>query len=120
MKPSITIKRAYEDPAKQDGHRILVDRLWPRGVKKEAAAIDDWEKEIAPSTKLRTWFGHKPELWPDFQKRYQAELKENPHVKEFIEKYKGQRHITLVYAAKDEAHTHALVLQHYLERAFHG
>ena len=75
MSTSIQIKRIYDPPAKSDGYRVLVDRLWPRGMKKEAADIDEWAKDLAPSTDLRKWFGHEPRLWSDFEKRYMAELK---------------------------------------------
>jgi uncharacterized protein YeaO (DUF488 family) len=115
MKPKINIKRAYEKSVKTDGFRVLVDRLWPRGLTKEKAAIDEWAKDLAPTTELREWFGHEPELWPEFQKKYKAELKKNEAVDQFIEEHKDKKLITLVYGAKDEAHTHALVLQQYLE-----
>jgi len=118
MKPEIKIKRVYEDPQKKDGFRILVDRVWPRGVKKENAAIDEWAKNLAPSTALRKWFGHDPELWTAFQKKYKAELKENAEAKKTAEAWKDKRLITLVFGAKDEAHTHALVLQQYLDNLF--
>ncbi|HMH22027.1 MAG TPA: DUF488 family protein [Puia sp.] len=118
MKPVIKIKRVYEKAAKSDGVRILVDRLWPRGLTKEAAAIDAWEKELAPTTELREWFGHDPAVWPEFQKKYQAELKKNEAVDPFIEGHEDVKLITLVYGAKDEAHTHALVLQKYLTEKF--
>ena len=117
-KPVIKIKRAYDEAQKSDGFRILVDRLWPRGVSKEKAAIGVWEKEMAPTTSLREWFGHDPERWPEFQKKYRKELKANPEMDRFIESYGDKKLITLVYGAKDEAHTHALVLQHFLEELF--
>jgi len=118
MKPVIKIKRAYEEPLKKDGFRILVDRIWPRGVKKEDAAIDEWAKDLAPTTALRKWFGHDPELWPEFQKKYRAELKANTEAKKTAEAWKDKRLITLVFGAKDEAHTHAMVLQQYLDNLF--
>ncbi|PZF74927.1 DUF488 domain-containing protein [Taibaiella soli] len=118
MKPEILIKRAYEKPEKKDGYRILVDRLWPRGIKKEEAAIVDWQKELAPSTELRKWFGHDPAVWTEFQKKYLAELKKNDAVAEFVEANKDRKKITLVYGAKDTEHTHALVLQQFLEGKF--
>lgn len=118
MKPTITIKRVYETPLKKDGYRILVDRLWPRGVTKEEANIDDWAKPLAPTVQLRKWFGHDPERWEEFQKRYRAELKKNKAIDQFIEQHYDEKHITLVYGAKDTKHTHALVLQEYLEQAF--
>lgn len=118
MKQVIKIKRAYEPPLKKDGYRILIDRLWPRGVTKEEAAINEWAKDIAPSTELRKWFGHEPDLWPEFQKRYQSELKKNAAMQAFAETHADKKTITLVYGAKDELHTHALVLQHYLETLY--
>ena len=118
MKPVIRIKRAYDKPTKEDGTRILVDRLWPRGVTKEEAAIKDWAKALAPTPELREWFGHDPALWPEFQKKYRAELKKNEAVEAFIEAYREVKMLTLVYAGKDELHTHAIVLQQYLEHLF--
>jgi uncharacterized protein YeaO (DUF488 family) len=120
MTPTIKVKRVYEDAEKDDGHRILADRLWPRGVSKEKAAIVSWEKELAPSPGLRTWFGHKPELWPEFKKRYKAELQENTFINLFVKKHKNDKVITLLYAGKDEGHTHVLMLREYLEQAFTG
>jgi len=115
MKHVITTKRIYDKPLKKDGFRILVDRLWPRGISKDEIKIDDWEKMLAPSVSLRKWFGHDPELWPEFQKKYKAELKKNKAVDDFIEKFKDKHTLTLLYAAKDETHNHALVLKEYLE-----
>ncbi len=113
----IKIKRAYEPPEKADGARILVDRLWPRGLSKEKARIDLWLKDIAPSTELRKWFGHDPEKWAEFQKRYRAELRRNeePLARLTQELQKGT--VTLVYSAKDEDHNDAVVLKsHFLDR----
>jgi uncharacterized protein YeaO (DUF488 family) len=104
---SVTIKRAYEPAAHSDGTRILVDRLWPRGISKRKAALDGWCKEVAPSPALRKWFGHKPERFKDFAKRYRTELKGNPALEE-LRTIKGK--ITLVYGAKDPAINHAIVL----------
>lgn len=118
MKPTIKTKRVYEAPSKEDGVRVLVDRLWPRGMKKEAAHIKEWAKELAPTADLRTWFGHDPERWPEFQRKYRAELKKNPAVAPFTEAHKDSKVITLVYGAKDEEHNQALVLQEFLEQAF--
>lgn len=110
----IKLKRAYETPAKSDGMRILVDRLWPRGLSKARAAIDQWLKEVAPSNELRQWFGHDPEKWPEFRKRYRAELKDNPALAELRDlSRKGT--VTLVYAAKDELHNQAVVLRQVLD-----
>ena len=98
--PTILIKRAYEPPAKTDGKRFLVDRLWPRGLRKADAALDGWWKDLAPSPGLRTWFGHIPERFDEFRRRYKAELKANPLVKATA-KTIGTGKATLLYAAKD-------------------
>jgi Uncharacterized conserved protein len=111
---TIKIKRVYEAPAKADGYRVLIDRVWPRGITKGGAAVDEWRKEIAPSTPLRKWFGHDPERWKEFQRRYRDELKHNEAVTQFIDAHQSTSVMTLVYGAKDEAHNHALVLQQYL------
>lgn len=107
----VRIKRVYEAAAKGDGRRILVDRLWPRGLTKEKAAVDVWLKDVAPSNELRKWFGHDPERWAEFKRRYKAELKENPAgLKELrAELRKGPA--TLVYGAKDEEHNQAAALR---------
>lgn len=118
MHPTIRIKRAYDKPASTDGTRILVDRLWPRGITKEKAAIKEWAKDLAPSTELREWFHHEAGLWPEFEKRYKAELKKNEAVDAFREEHREDKVITLVYGARDEEHNHAIVLQHYLEGLF--
>ena len=107
----IKLKRAYERPDLGDGTRILVDRLWPRGVKKVDAAIDRWLRDIAPSAELRQWFGHRPERWPEFRRRYLAELRERPELIEEIRKAARAGPVTLVYAARDEAHNDAVVLK---------
>jgi uncharacterized protein YeaO (DUF488 family) len=110
---NIKIKRVYETPENGDGFRVLVDRLWPRGLTKEKAALDLWLKEIAPSTELRKWFSHDPEKWKEFQKKYHKELKENMEaVSTLKEHLKGP--VSLLYAAKDEKHNEALVLKNYL------
>jgi len=120
MPPKIRIKRIYADPAKDDGVRILVDRLWPRGIKKEDADWVEWAKDIAPSTELREWYGHDPDRWPEFQKRYKAELKHNEATIGFMEKYQQEKRLTLLYAAKDEEHAHAIVLKEWLDHEFAG
>ncbi len=112
---SISLKRAYEPPAETDGMRVLVDRLWPRGVTKPELKIDLWLKDLAPSTELRKWFGHDPEKWPEFQTKYRAELKGNPALSE-LKALSRQGNITLVYAAKDELHNDAVVLRQVLGR----
>jgi uncharacterized protein YeaO (DUF488 family) len=112
---SIKLKRVYETPIKADGFRILVDRLWPRGIAKEKARVDLWLKDIAPSTELRTWFGHDPAKWEDFQKRYKQELMQNKPVLENLRRIiKEQNKVTLVFAASDENHNNAVVLRTFL------
>lgn len=107
---SIKIKRIYEVPLHEDGYRMLVDRLWPRGLKKETAAIDEWNKDIAPSPELRMWFGHKPENFERFIQRYKTELKGKAGELERIASIAKNRDLTLLYAAKNEEINHAIVL----------
>ncbi len=115
----IRLKRVYESPDSEDGTRILVDRLWPRGMTKEKANVDLWLKEIAPSTELRKWFAHDPAKWDEFQTRYRAELAANPDaVAQMLDAEKSGT-VTLLYAAKDEEHNEAVVLQEYLEQPDH-
>ena len=111
---SIKIKRVYEAPAKSDGTRILVDRLWPRGLSKDKAAVDVWLKDIAPSGTLRKWFGHDPERWSEFQTRYRAELKKNDEAVLQLRELLRQGPVTLVYGARDEEHNDAVVLSRFL------
>jgi uncharacterized protein YeaO (DUF488 family) len=111
----LNIKRVYEKPAKEDGTRILVDRLWPRGLTKEKAHIDLWLKEIAPSTELRKWFGHNPARWDEFKKRYRVELKTNKEQVSLLKEEQQKGVVTLVYGAKDEEHNEALVLKEWLD-----
>jgi uncharacterized protein YeaO (DUF488 family) len=113
----VTLKRAYDPPAKEDGPRILVDRLWPRGVKKDTAAIDRWLKEISPSTELRKWFGHDPDRWPEFQRRYTLELQEHSELLEELRALARKGPVTLVYSAHDEAHNNAVVIRDVLLEA---
>jgi uncharacterized protein YeaO (DUF488 family) len=108
---SIKIKRIYEAPAATDGYRILVDRLWPRGVKKEDAHIDKWLKAIAPSTVLRTWIHSDKGNWDKFELRYMDELKDSEGLRELKALLKEHKAVTFLYAAKDEQHNHALVLK---------
>ncbi|MCC7328868.1 MAG: DUF488 domain-containing protein [Gammaproteobacteria bacterium] len=110
----IRLKRAYEAPARSDGQRILVDRLWPRGLTRDKAAVDHWIKEVAPSSELRKWFGHDPERWPEFRRRYRAELKKNPALAE-LRALARKGSITLLYSAKDEQHNQAVVLKQVLD-----
>lgn len=111
----LTIKRIYDEPSKDDGYRVLVDRLWPRGVSKEDAALDQWLKEVAPSSELREWFGHKPERFAEFSKRYKEELHNNPAAKELREIVQGHKQVTLLYGAHDTQHNQAQVLLDFLK-----
>lgn len=111
----ICIKRVYDKAAPHEGTRILVDRLWPRGVSKKDAAIAIWLKEIAPSTELRKWFGHDPEKWEEFKKRYFAELDRSGDAVEKLRAVLREKPVTLVYAARDEARNNAAALKLYLE-----
>lgn len=111
---TVKLKRVYEAPSRDDGKRILVDRLWPRGLTKEKAKVDLWLKEIAPSTELRKWFAHDPAKWTEFEKRYKAELRHNPDQVALLRKETAKGPATLVYGAKDEQHNEALVLQQLL------
>ena len=106
----VRLKRAYEAAEAADGTRILVDRLWPRGVSKQEAALDDWRKDIAPSTELRQWFGHEPSRWADFQRRYKAELRGHAAALERLRGIAAKGALTLVYGARDEVHNDAVVL----------
>ncbi len=110
----VKLKRAYEPPAAHDGTRILVDRLWPRGVKKADAAIDEWIKDIAPSTALRKWFGHDPARWQEFRSRYAAEVHEHPEQLTKLRALARRGPITLVFSAHDEFHNDAVVLRDFL------
>jgi uncharacterized protein YeaO (DUF488 family) len=115
LPPSIKIKRIYEAASSDDGFRILVDRLWPRGIAKEKARVDLWLKDIAPSTELRTWFGHDPAKWDEFQKRYAQELRQKHHIFEELRQIiKEKKTITLLFAASDENHNNAVVLRTFL------
>jgi uncharacterized protein YeaO (DUF488 family) len=107
----IRLKRAYQPSARRDGTRILVDRLWPRGIRKADAAIDHWAKTIAPSDTLRTWFGHDPERWQEFRRRYAAELRGHRGELAELRALARQGPITLVFAAHDEARNNAVVLR---------
>ena len=107
----VLIKRAYAPPAAEDGARILIDRLWPRGVKKEALALDQWAKELAPSTALRQWFGHEPTRWAEFQKRYAVELQTQTEALDALRARARKATVTLVYGAHDEAHNNAVAVR---------
>lgn len=115
----LRIKRVYQEAAEDDGYRILTDRLWPRGVAKNKAAIDEWAKEMAPSTESRVWFGHRPERFAEFAGRYTAELDANPAAPEFVERCRRlllSTNVTLLYGARDEVHNHAIVLQQWMKK----
>lgn len=112
MTAKIKIKRAYDEPQTDDGLRVLVDRLWPRGLSKEKARVDLWLKEIAPGDELRHWFGHDPERWAEFRERYRRELEENPAaLLELREILAGEETVTLLYAATDREHNNAVALR---------
>ena len=111
---NIRLKRAYEDADSDDGLRYLVDRIWPRGVSKENAQLDGWLKDIAPSNDLRKWFGHDPERWQEFHRRYTAELKVHHDILVKLAETARQQRITLVFGARDEQHNQAVVIRDYL------
>jgi uncharacterized protein YeaO (DUF488 family) len=115
--PDVRIKRIYDDPASDDGCRLLVDRLWPRGVTKERAALDEWLRDLAPSSELRTWFDHSAPRWSEFQARYRAELAAHAaELRQWRERAMRER-LTLLYAAKDPQRNHALVLAEVIREA---
>ena len=111
----IHLKRAYETASTDDGLRILVERLWPRGVSKQKGKIDLWLKELAPSAELREWYGHDPQRWPAFRKRYQAELKRHGDLPKLLKLVTEARTVTFVYAASDQERNSAVVLKEYVE-----
>ena len=108
---NVRLKRAYEPAAADDGTRVLIDRLWPRGISKDDAALDLWLKELAPSTALRKWFNHEPARWPEFQQRYAAEVQQHPQAFAQLRALARQGPVTLVFAARDERHNDAVVLR---------
>jgi uncharacterized protein YeaO (DUF488 family) len=115
MSSRVWLRRVYESPTKNDGYRVLVDRLWPRGVSREAAHLDAWYRELAPSDELRKWFGHDPERWGEFQRRYRTELDGHRDlVHELVGRAEHGR-VTLVYAARDTEHNDAVVLRDVIE-----
>ncbi|MDR3499837.1 MAG: DUF488 domain-containing protein [Parvibaculum sp.] len=116
MTREIAIKRVYEPAAKSDGTRILVDRLWPRGVSRAGAALDVWMKDVAPSAELRKWFNHEPERWAEFRRRYEAELKKNRAAVELLLAHGGKKRLTLLYSAHDEERNQAVVLAAHLRK----
>jgi uncharacterized protein YeaO (DUF488 family) len=114
--PRVEIKRAYVAPDRRDGCRVLVDRVWPRGVSKADLKVDLWTRDAAPSVELRKWFGHDPERWDGFRERYFAELDANPQALAVIREKLRQGTVTLVYGARDERHNQAAALREYLQR----
>jgi uncharacterized protein YeaO (DUF488 family) len=111
----IQLKRVYERPSRKEGVRILVDRLWPRGLTKERAAVNLWLKDVAPSGELRKWFGHDPAKWKEFQVRYRMELRQKKDSLKLLKEKSEDRTVTLVYAARDEQHDEAVVLRKIVE-----
>lgn len=113
----LRIKRIYDAPMPSDGFRVLVDRLWPRGISKKRAALNAWLRDLAPSTTLRQWYAHDPERWAEFRQRYRAELTQKPLLVESIRQRAIDERVTLLFAAADPAHSHALVLKQFIESA---
>jgi uncharacterized protein YeaO (DUF488 family) len=116
----IRIKRVYDPPARGDGRRVLVERLWPRGMKKEALAADCWMKDVAPTTALRKWFGHRVDRWEEFERRYRAQLDTNPDAWRPLVAVSKRGNLTLLYSAHDSLHNGALVLRDYLSKHTRG
>lgn len=112
---TIQTKRVYEQPEEQDGFRVLTERLWPRGVSKERAALDRWMKRVAPSHDLRKWFDHDPETWEEFKERYRKELFGSEAVEELMDLIKQYDTVTFVYASKDENHNSTMVLKEFMD-----
>lgn len=113
--PQIKLKRVYEKPLKSDGYRVLVDRLWPRGLSKEKAALSEWAKELAPSNRLRHWFDHDPDLWEAFNKKYRVELNKNESFDDYVERLRKHKLVTLLYGTKYDQLTHAIILKELIE-----
>lgn len=112
----LVVKRVYDPPAKADGCRVLVDRIWPRGLTREAAKVDEWLKDVAPSTALRKWFGHDPDKWKEFLRRYSRELDANPAAVARLRALARGRRVTLLFAARDSERNNAVALKTYLGR----
>ena len=113
---TVRIKRAYDPPSPDDGYRLLVDRLWPRGVSKESAQVDLWMKGVAPTAELRTWYGHEVDKWPEFRRRYEEELTEHGELLDLIHDIERHRKtVTLLFGARDQAHNQAVVLAEVLK-----
>ncbi len=113
---SLKIKRVYDKPSRADGRRVLVDRVWPRGLTKKQAQVDDWLKEIAPSARLRKWFGHDPARWTEFKKRYAKELNDQREQIEKLAQVTRKRTVTLLFGAKDLEHNNAMALKEHIEK----
>ncbi|MDH3734417.1 MAG: DUF488 family protein [Gemmatimonadota bacterium] len=109
------MKRVYEPADSEDGYRVLVDRVWPRGVSRDRAAVDEWLRDAGPSDELRKWFGHRPERWPEFVRRYEAEIRDRPEIVDELIERAGPT-LTLVYSARDEEHNQAVALAAFLRR----
>ena len=117
MKQIIQLKRAYEPVSEDDGYRVFIDRLWPRGLSHATFHYDSWDKSLAPSTELREWFHQDPEnRWKEFEKRYMVELSNNPSFNAFKEEIKGKPKVTLLYSSRDEAHNNAVVVKEAIEK----
>lgn len=112
----VRLKRAYDEPAEDDGYRVLVDRLWPRGVARDRACLDEWARELAPSTELRRWFGHDPARFEEFRRRYETELEKQRATLDELRRRAREETVTLVYAARDTEHNDAVVLADVLRR----
>lgn len=116
--PEIAIKRVYEEPSAEDGYRVLVDRLWPRGLSRDRARLDEWAKDLAPSSELRRWFAHDPQRWQAFARRYRRELEDRQETLDRLLQACGDRRLTLLFSARDEKHNQAVILAEVLrERA---
>lgn len=115
MIPEIRVKRVYEPPSAEDGRRVLVERLWPRGVRKDALELDLWAKDLGASDALRRWYGHVPESWPEFQRRYRAELLKQPGNWQALLEFAGEETLTLLFSARDELRNNAVALRDFLQ-----
>jgi uncharacterized protein YeaO (DUF488 family) len=111
---TVQVKRVYEPAAKTDGYRVLIDRLWPRGLSKEKAHVDKWLKEVAPSTKLRKWFNHEPEKWNSFCTKYRSELAGSSALEELLGDMRAHKTVTLLFGARDEQHNDAVALEEFI------
>ncbi len=115
----IQLRRVYDPPEPHEGMRFLVERLWPRGIKKTELDMDEWFKDVAPSTELRRWFGHDPAKWPEFRRRYESELKAHPEAWEPILDAARKKNVTLLFSSRDTEHNNAVALKQFLEHRLH-